>query len=287
VKFYVEAKKPARDIATADNYFQTARYGWSSSTPLPSCTILNNSRSWTAATVRTLTPASRKTSANTISATTKTRINSRNLLALLPAKPSPGGSLEKFRRKPWPKKTRPGRPTRLLGGALQNIDDAFLEDLGRIRDETRPRFQNAKPKLDGETSPNSPAHMDRPHFPALPRNKTHRTANHIAYFGDKGTAWRISSPNPAARWHLHGIVYKKHEILDAPGFKLDDDSFLRHANGFPNPIRPNDFNAIPIHILGSIYERFLGRSSSPPTNAPGWRKNPKVRKAGGVYYTPE
>jgi hypothetical protein len=32
VKFYVEAKKPHGDIATADNYFQTIRYGWSSST---------------------------------------------------------------------------------------------------------------------------------------------------------------------------------------------------------------------------------------------------------------
>jgi len=32
VKFYVEAKKPHGDIATADNYFQAARYGWSSHT---------------------------------------------------------------------------------------------------------------------------------------------------------------------------------------------------------------------------------------------------------------
>ena len=34
VKFYVEAKKPRGDIATADNYFQTIRYGWSSRTPI-------------------------------------------------------------------------------------------------------------------------------------------------------------------------------------------------------------------------------------------------------------
>ena len=34
VKFYVEAKKPHGDIATADNYFQTIRYNWSSSTPV-------------------------------------------------------------------------------------------------------------------------------------------------------------------------------------------------------------------------------------------------------------
>jgi hypothetical protein len=34
VKFYVEAKKPHGDIATADNYFQTARYGWSGKTKI-------------------------------------------------------------------------------------------------------------------------------------------------------------------------------------------------------------------------------------------------------------
>src|SRR5712692_2421489 len=34
VRFYVEAKKPHGDIATADNYFQTIRYGSGSRTPL-------------------------------------------------------------------------------------------------------------------------------------------------------------------------------------------------------------------------------------------------------------
>src|SRR5438874_4672418 len=30
VRFFVEAKKPHGDIETADNYFQTIRYGWNS-----------------------------------------------------------------------------------------------------------------------------------------------------------------------------------------------------------------------------------------------------------------
>jgi adenine-specific DNA-methyltransferase len=34
VKFYVEAKKPARNLDNADDYFQTIRYGWSSNTPV-------------------------------------------------------------------------------------------------------------------------------------------------------------------------------------------------------------------------------------------------------------
>jgi len=40
VKFFVEAKKPYGDIATADNYFQTIRYGWSSSTPVAGVNLL-------------------------------------------------------------------------------------------------------------------------------------------------------------------------------------------------------------------------------------------------------
>src|SRR5437763_8507034 len=34
VRFFVEAKKPARNIDNADDYFQTIRYGWNAQTPL-------------------------------------------------------------------------------------------------------------------------------------------------------------------------------------------------------------------------------------------------------------
>ena len=34
VRFYTEAKKPFGDIATAQNYFQTIRYGWNAQTPV-------------------------------------------------------------------------------------------------------------------------------------------------------------------------------------------------------------------------------------------------------------
>src|ERR1035441_8806871 len=34
VKFYIEAKRPSKEIATPDNCFQTIRYGWNSKTPI-------------------------------------------------------------------------------------------------------------------------------------------------------------------------------------------------------------------------------------------------------------
>ena len=48
-----------------------------------------------------------------------------------------------------------------------------------------------------------------------------------------------------------------------------------------------DFNAIPIHILGSIYERFLGKVIVATEKRARVEEKPEVRKAGGVYYTPE
>ena len=50
---------------------------------------------------------------------------------------------------------------------------------------------------------------------------------------------------------------------------------------------PYDFNAIPIHILGSIYERFLGKTIIATEGQAAIEEKPEVRKAGGVYYTPE
>ncbi len=50
---------------------------------------------------------------------------------------------------------------------------------------------------------------------------------------------------------------------------------------------PYNFDAIPIHILGSIYERFLGKVIVATHKRVRVEEKPEVRKAGGVYYTPE
>src|SRR5205823_2218165 len=44
---------------------------------------------------------------------------------------------------------------------------------------------------------------------------------------------------------------------------------------------------IPIHVLGSIYERFLGKVIVTTDKRAKVVEKPEVRKAGGVYYTPE
>ena len=46
------------------------------------------------------------------------------------------------------------------------------------------------------------------------------------------------------------------------------------------------FSVIPVEILGTIYERFLGKVIRPQGLGVTIEEKPEVRKAGGVYYTP-
>ena len=49
---------------------------------------------------------------------------------------------------------------------------------------------------------------------------------------------------------------------------------------------PYLFNVIDVEILGSVYERFLGKVVRPLGRGITIEEKPEVRKAGGVYYTP-
>ncbi len=48
-----------------------------------------------------------------------------------------------------------------------------------------------------------------------------------------------------------------------------------------------NFNVIPVEILGTIYEQFLGKVVTTTEKRAHIEYKPEVRKAGGVYYTPQ
>ena len=50
---------------------------------------------------------------------------------------------------------------------------------------------------------------------------------------------------------------------------------------------PYNFSVLPVEILGTIYERFLGRVVRTTDSRVKIEDKPEVRKAGGVYYTPQ
>lgn len=73
-----------------------------------------------------------------------------------------------------------------------------------------------------------------------------------------------------------------------PGLKIDDGAFKEILTRLYYPESPYEFSILPPEILGNVYEQFLGKVIRLTA---GHRaiieEKPEVRKAGGVYYTPQ
>ena len=68
---------------------------------------------------------------------------------------------------------------------------------------------------------------------------------------------------------------------------VDDVVFAGVARRFAPENSKYLFNSISVTILGSIYERFLGNVIVARHKTAAVEPKPEVRKAGGVYYTPD
>ncbi|MEI7729850.1 MAG: TaqI-like C-terminal specificity domain-containing protein [Verrucomicrobiota bacterium] len=97
------------------------------------------------------------------------------------------------------------------------------------------------------------------HFRALDR----RPPSHIPFF--------------------NGNLFKPHFSEEL----LVSDEWLAHfLDELGDEESPYLFSYIPVEILGTIYERFLGKVVRPHGRGVTIEEKPEVRKAGGVYYTP-
>lgn len=97
------------------------------------------------------------------------------------------------------------------------------------------------------------------HFRALDR----RPPTHVPYF--------------------NGNLFKPH-FTEA--LILSDEWLAGFISELSAEDSPYLFNEIPVEILGSVYERFLGKIVRPQGRGIPVEDKPEVRKAGGVYYTP-
>ena len=72
-----------------------------------------------------------------------------------------------------------------------------------------------------------------------------------------------------------------------PQLEVDDVTLRQIIRALYYPESPYEFSVVPADILGSIYERFLGKVIRLTTGHQAKiEEKPEVRKAGGVYYTP-
>ncbi|HLP36684.1 Eco57I restriction-modification methylase domain-containing protein [Lacibacter sp.] len=80
--------------------------------------------------------------------------------------------------------------------------------------------------------------------------------------------------------------FKKDKISDS--IEIDNKVIKTIINDLYYPLSPYEFSVLSVEILGSAYEQFLGKTITlSKTGKALIEEKPEVRKAGGVYYTPE
>jgi len=289
VRFFVEAKKPHGDIATADNYFQTIRYAWGSGTPLAVLTDFEQLHVLDCRDKPDIGTALYRHVAKYHYGEFIDRKKFAEIYWLFSREAVADGSLEK-RAKELPKPR--GKARQLAGlfpGGYQSIDESFLKELDKYRTSLAHTFKNKNPKLDSETLTElAQRTLDRLVFLRFLEDKGIEPQRLVDKFGDKGTAWEdFIAASRRLDDIYNGIVFKHHDLLDGDKFRVDDTAFADICESLAHVNSPYDFDAIPIHILGSIYERFLGNVIVATDKRVRVEPKAEVRKAGGVYYTPE
>jgi hypothetical protein len=83
----------------------------------------------------------------------------------------------------------------------------------------------------------------------------------------------------------NGLLFKRHPLSE--DLDLSDEVLAGFIERISVETSPYRFDVIPVEILGSIYERFLGSVVRITPARVKVEEKPEVRKAGGVYYTPK
>ncbi|MBI2270137.1 MAG: N-6 DNA methylase [Bacteroidetes bacterium] len=93
--------------------------------------------------------------------------------------------------------------------------------------------------------------------------------------------------NQADDKYNSGLFDFKKDII-TPNLKIDNKVLKIVINELYFPLCNYDFRVMPIEVLGNAYEQFLGKViRTTPARGVKIEEKPEVRKAGGVFYTPQ
>ena len=287
--FFVEAKKPSRLLRqNKDDYFQTAKYGWNSQTGISiltdfqelviiDCrfkpdfdTILKNEIKY----YRYEDYANEDVFSEIYWLFSREAVVAGNLTTFIESLPKP--------------KTKE-KQLKLFGGKYQSIDESFLNYIDDIRLQMAQAFHANNPTLDYyDLTEATQRTIDRLVFIRFLEDKQIEPEDLMHSISTANYPWQkfieISKRLDAK---YNGVVFKEHFIDKKAFLGADEELFRSIAADLDHTNTPYDFNYIPIHILGNIYERFLGKIIVIENGKASIELKPEVRKAGGVFYTPK
>lgn len=288
---YVEAKKPAVEIATPDNYFQIIRYANQRGHALGVLTDFEQLHIIDCRFQANIDTASHRAVKKYHYSDFVVPDKFAEIFYLLSRPAIADGSLEKYAATLPKPKGRPGQKA-FIPLAYKPIDERLLEKLDELRSTLARALKTNNPQLDSAALTELTQRIiDRLVLIRFLEDKLIEPDPIIPTLGESTnrSAWqdfRVVCRKLDKTYN--GIVYKFHTTLDAPNaLKIDDKNFADVLDAFDYHKSEYLFNDIPLHILGSIYERFLGNVIVATKKRATLEPKPEVRKAGGVYYTPK
>ncbi|HPV12490.1 MAG TPA: Eco57I restriction-modification methylase domain-containing protein [Verrucomicrobiota bacterium] len=140
-----------------------------------------------------------------------------------------------------------------------------------------------------DAEPDAPRRRRQPPLELREEPPEHHGASGVR--APRGTLWHglvrhfraLDRRPPSHIPFFNGNLFKPHFSEE---LVVSDDWLVRFLGEIGDEESPYLFNYIPVEILGTIYERFLGKVVRPRGRGVTIEEKPEVRKAGGVYYTP-
>ncbi len=281
-QFFVEAKKPSRTLRqNKDDYFQTAKYGWNAGTGV---SILTDFEEIVIIDCR-FRPDFDTILQNEIKYYKYTDFKDfdsfEEFYWIFSREALIAGNLGIFIEK-----LKKPKGTAIL---LKSIDESFLNYIDGKRFELATAFYQNNNNLDAyELTEATQRTVDRIVFIRFLEDKLIETENIIHNIATAKHPWaKFVEYSKYLDSKYNGVVFKPLFIDDKKFGGANDDLFRVLCSDLDHNNTPYDFNYIPIHILGSIYERFLGKVVVIENGKATIEVKPEVRKAGGVFYTPK
>ena len=181
----------------------------------------------------------------------------------------------------------------------QEVDDAFLAEIERWREQLARNLALRNPELAACAELNYAVQMtiDRIVFLRICEDRGIEREEQLKERWRKARASTATCDQlfrQADQRYNSGLFHftRKGAVQHTPddltrGLKIDDKVLKDIIGGLYYP-SPYVFKQIPADILGQVYERFLGKVIRLTAGHQAKvEEKPEVRKAGGVYYTPD
>ena len=274
-KFFVEAKKPSINLTDPAPVFQAKSYGFSSKVPLVILTDFQEFRPF-----KTLArPKFDRPLEGLIKEFDYTYDRYVHefdtLYDTFSREAVAAGELEK--RIPTEKKE-----------ASTTVDKEFLNDLSKWQEALAKNIALRNGKLTvSEINEAVQRILDRIIFLRICEDRHIEESEILLSYANKESIYpKLLKEFARLRSKYDGLIFNEHKLSEQ--LTIDDKLLKDITRNLYLPYSPYRFNEIPIEILGTIYEQYLGRVITlTPSHRAKVEIKPEVRKAGGVFYTPQ